>query len=375
MTHTFESPADLELAHYGVKGMRWGIRKDRESGGGRGRTSATRRSKTIKRETNAEIRGLKKENKVLKSLADKEQQKIDNGASFVSRKISEQKLKKLNSQISKNDKKADDLKKHGKRFTITEKQVMIATAAAVAVGAAYLAYRYGSFDQERTAAMYRTHLSNLKFGSPFKPNSKLSRPMSVDEIMKNIVSGTNPNYASSGGQMNCRRTTFAYELRRRGFDVAATTSAIGYGQSESGLRNALSKKGRNLYSSISLSTMTVFGGGPLNSPAVGDRRKFPEATRFSSSIRDLPSKLSTLAEGARGEAVFEMDGFSHSMAFEIIQGEPHIFDTQKGTHYPATPEGLDELEHKWGKAAGVHLTRLDNLDLDLQFLSRWVENK
>jgi hypothetical protein len=30
MTHTFESPADLELAHYGVKGMRWGIRKDRE---------------------------------------------------------------------------------------------------------------------------------------------------------------------------------------------------------------------------------------------------------------------------------------------------------------------------------------------------------
>lgn len=32
MTHTFESPADLELAHYGVKGMRWGIRKDRERG-------------------------------------------------------------------------------------------------------------------------------------------------------------------------------------------------------------------------------------------------------------------------------------------------------------------------------------------------------
>jgi hypothetical protein len=30
MTHTFESPADLELAHYGVKGMRWGVRKDRE---------------------------------------------------------------------------------------------------------------------------------------------------------------------------------------------------------------------------------------------------------------------------------------------------------------------------------------------------------
>ncbi len=85
--------------------------------------------------------------------------------------------------------------------------------------------------------------------------------------------------------------------------------------------------------------------------------------------------MSKQPSGARGEAVFDMGAFAHSMQWEIFDGVPHIFDSQKGSHFPVTPEGLNALMDKWGEPSSTQLTRLDNVDLDLDFLNRWVRNK
>jgi hypothetical protein len=61
------------------------------------------------------------------------------------------------------------------------------------------------------------------------------------------------------------------------------------------------------------------------------------------------------------------------MAYEIIGGKPMIFDSQKGVMYDAS-KGLGKLTEHWGIPAGAELTRLDNMPLDMKFLSRWATN-
>lgn len=53
--------------------------------------------------------------------------------------------------------------------------------------------------------------------------------------MRDVIRGVNPKYGQPGSKMNCRRCTFTYEMRRRGYDVEATRSTKGIGQTGLGL--------------------------------------------------------------------------------------------------------------------------------------------
>ena len=57
-----------------------------------------------------------------------------------------------------------------------------------------------------------------------------------------------------------------------------------------------------------------------------------------------------------------MRRFIHSMQYEVFDGVPHIFDSQKASHFPVTEEGIAKLINKWGDPAGAAITRLDNLE-------------
>ena len=81
---------------------------------------------------------------------------------------------------------------------------------------------------------------------------------------------------------------------------------------------------------------------------------------------------------ARGEAVFNFGGFGHSLSYERFpNGKTYIFDSQKGKGYDLTSEkDYRSFLDKWGyeNVRDVQITRLDNLELDHTFLSRWATN-
>lgn len=75
--------------------------------------------------------------------------------------------------------------------------------------------------------------------------------------------------------------------------------------------------------------------------------------------------------GARGElGVGWSFGGGHSMAWEIVNGRPVIFDAQAGLKFDS-PDSFAKIAGRVGKAG---YTRLDNLQLNDEYLKRWVNN-
>lgn len=181
--------------------------------------------------------------------------------------------------------------------------------------------------------------------------------------------------------MNCRRSTFAYELRRRGYDVVATTAVRGTGQSESGFINAITPGSKNFISTLSVTESiqrSAMMGVSRSGRATGDTRESPvkkilvkTASDAISPSRGVFDELKKQPNGARGEVLFNFSQFGHSMAYEIVNGVPHIFDSQKGVTHSLS----DTVEGKWGHFSAAEITRLDNVDLDISFLTRWATNR
>lgn len=57
------------------------------------------------------------------------------------------------------------------------------------------------------------------------------------------------------------------------------------------------------------------------------------------------------------------------MAYEIFDGKPVIFDAQTGKAFDSVKAMSDSMD-----IGGAGFTRLDNLDLNTDYLRRWVRN-
>lgn len=407
-----DKPNISELKHYGVKGMKWGVvNEDR----GSDRSS----KKAEKRETKA--------------------QKIDVVAAKAEVRLSEIKseidalppgLKTTYKRSVLNTQKANQADyvrllhrdaqwvREGK---LTQNQKVL-LAGGILAGSALILYGGAMMaDSGQLNALSlrgEAFLKGKKF--EFAKKDSLAKAATADSVLSNVVKGVNPNYDNAGGQMNCRRCSFAYELRRRGYDVEATPTSVGTGHTESGLINALTPGKRNVIRSDSLSSKVV-GGEGIRAMVSKDKRANPadtvslkqEISKFDSirsqlrdqrsraksgeevlRIEDLMAKnydneqaaggtfrksivdsLGKMPNKARGEIVFDFGGFGHSMSWEIFDGKPVIFDTQKANRYDlTTTEGLNKISEKWGSFTAAEMTRLDNMDLDLDFLARWATN-
>lgn len=148
--------------------------------------------------------------------------------------------------------------------------------------------------------------------------------------------------------MNCRRCTYAYEISRRGWDVKATKSINGTGQGPNGYFSSMFRTGTSKWG--------------------GDAVKFDSAKDRATSLFE---SLSKYPDRARGElAVSWKIGGGHSMAWEIVNGKPVLFDCQTKTIYD-TAEKLKPLADYVKDAV---TTRLDDAALNYGFLKRWVTN-
>jgi hypothetical protein len=412
-----ESLAQGDISHHGVKGMRWGVRKEeapvgRDSGGrvtslpkptqpSLSEKRQRRVDKFLKRAdvANTRISELK--------LANESLQGTRNPAKRYEQRINTQAIKDFERAQKRSLRAAEDVQK-GKLLTSTQKKVLIGGVAVTALVGAAVVYKKvggegihagqqsGAFNSYRLLAQARLRGQKV----PFKLNESLSGPMSVKDLLDRVAKPVNPNYRSMGGSMNCRRATYAYELRRRGFDVQATTSAVGWGQSESGVINALTTEGKDFFRSRSVSQAVVETGfssvargdtrtNPVKKilldglrndilPSAADKKHYLETgdvsrivNRTQSSSKKVLEALAQQPNGARGEVLFKFPGFGHSMAYEVVDGVPHIFDSQKATLYNAATK---MVESKWDGFTGAEITRLDNVDMDLKFLTRWATN-
>jgi hypothetical protein len=369
-----EEVADF-LAHFGVKGMKWGVVHDVDSTG-----HAVAGSRDLDKakvvQAKRDAKAGKYEEQAKQYDAQITQVKAQTPRSAIGRRAQASSVRELEGYRDQALKDAE-AKRQGK-LTDTQKKVAIGAAVvgAVVIGAVvYSGVQSGEFN--RLAAKGQA----LVKGQPldFKKNPKFSEFKDPDSVFENVVKGINPNYGAPGTKVNCRRATFAYELRRRGYDVRATRTTGGTGQNSTGLFNALTEGKTHSTSKVSIIARS------LKNPSEDDkvinylasnngRMKIPGTQlgkREIVSPKSIFDTLSSQPDGSRGElSVHWLGGGGHSLAYEIFNGKPVVFDTQSGDKY----DSLEALNQGVGSVARAGFSRLDTMYMNKDFLSKWVTN-
>ena len=239
---------------------------------------------------------------------------------------------------------------------------------------------------------------NTKGATWNKKASLAKKNLTVDQLMTSVVKPINPDYPKGrGSKMNCRRASLSYELRRRGYDVKATTKNAPKGQDLSGTLNMLDRgQGDQLYKpgifgaiSNLRSDKKQLKANPKAETAFKDKidefkvKQNQSLVISKTEIKAKPnekmtdaifSNLKKLPDRSRGELNVHFGPMliGHSLAFEIVNKKPVIFDAQRGKVYKS---GSDiAADKKLPLLVTSAFTRLDNAPLNTEFLKGWAEN-
>lgn len=297
------------LAHYGAKGMRWGVRKDQKSG-------PSKASKNVEAGLN-----------IIKPLA----------MPLIPQARIVPKLVQLGQAAAA-----------GQKMSVVLKSASFGPASLA--GYAVTGLDSGAYRVPVVAT------KNLVRGGWNKDKSLANPKMSVDDIQKKVVSQINKDFPGLGTTNNCLRSTYTYEMRRRGNDVVATKTMMASGQTSLGTKlmtkSIHSKtKIKNINNPTGIKGL-VFGKPPTAQQAFDVLAKQPDRSRG-----DLQMTWGPMAGG-------------HSVAYEIINKKPVIFDTQSGKTY-STPNELHAITQM---ARGLSFNRLDNKNLNETGLTAWMKD-
>ena len=255
----------------------------------------------------------------------------------------------------------------------TRKAIIIGSAVVAAAIVGYIAYKKidsGEVNELVERGKMWLKGSDVTFDNAFhKLNVKDKVDTDVDSIFHNFADKINPDYGKPGTTNNCRRCTFAYEIRRRGYDVMATKTHDGTGQTSIGILSALDTD-KNYSPFIAFTKK----GQDLIRDTFADYSGQGKDELLPTSVNDIFDKYGVFRRypnGSRGElAVTWKPGGAHSMAWEIIDNKPVIFDCQTHKKYTNAEEFFEIYKY----VRNMYATRLDNLTLDPKFLLRWVQN-
>ncbi len=263
--------------------------------------------------------------------------------------------------------------------------VAIGATAAGALVTAYATYKTADIGEFNRLAIKGKDWVNKVEKHSWKKDSRLAtKDLTADAIKTLVVDKINPGYGDMGTKMNCRRATFAYEMRRRGNDVKATKSVVGTGQTSGGLLRAITK------GDLDVPTTTVGIVRRLAAEGIdaqrGNVRDDVSLTKLFEGLDNIGNRnvidlnqgdegifrtLSSQPNGARGElGVLWNAGGGHSMAWEVIKGKPVIIDAQNGKMFKNDVDFTKIAVN----IKEVGFTRLDNVDLNDDYLMRWLKD-
>jgi len=384
----FPEKPDLDsLKHYGVKGMKWGVINE-DRGGDRKAKKEVKKENREKKASEfdakadvADIRvnDLKTE---LKDLPPGARTAVERYRK--NREISD--AEEIRDQFRAD---AESIRKSG--LTEGQKKALIGAAIVgglVAYGVVSANVQSGEFN--RLSMKGKAFFSGQEFKFNRKPEWSRS-DMTSDEIFSSIIPGINPDYGDIGTKMNCRRCTFTYEMRRRGYNVTATKTTNAYGQTAFGLVNAITPNDKEFKTSKfgslveAVKVVKQVQANPddhtkarlLNDMAENfsaGARKTIDMDAINSSgdgaFGGILKRLSSEPDGSRGElGVVWQFGGGHSMIYEVFNGKAVIFDGQTGKKY----EKASDFEDLQG-VTNAGFTRLDNVPLNETYLMRWLKN-
>lgn len=379
---------DAFLAHHGIKGMRWGHRKQEDSAPKQvsKEVQAKREAKAVKFDKRANA--LQKEADRLKAI------KTTN--SFRQQSINAQRDDIM--KIKMSAVKDANATRHGKLTSTQKKLIIGGVIVGSLVAAGVISYNMESGNFRRIAEKGKLFLNGgTSAFQAFKTNDKLKdKNLSLDDIQSLVVDKINPGYGDIGTKQNCRRATFAYEMRRRGYDVMATKTTNANGQNAMGLLNALTPQEQAESTSVLSvskrlieegnvqnerlrrgSTKMKFNSTPLldmvNNFAAGGKNRIQNGGEAQlDRTAGIFETLAKEASGSRGElGVTWKAGGGHSMAYEIFNGKPVIIDNQSGKMF----KDIASFRETFGDTISTAgYTRLDDAHLNANFLLKWVKN-
>lgn len=353
------------LEHFGVKGMHWGIRKKSDGPKGTHKQAVLDKRKLSAKKYEEQAKAY--DAQIKKRLATPVKNRFQKKA--VVKDVNSLKEKRNTALINAK------AKNEGKRFTPDQKKVVKGVAITAGILAAYGSYKLAQSGQAHGYIMKGRQIVN-HMDTPFLRKESLSRKdvnekFLKDEVMKPMIS----NRGSFGNNMNCRRCTFAYEMRRRGYDVAPTRTTNASGQNAGGILNATRPGQSYPTGAKGILKNTITKKKPelnellTNSPR-GLARKMIEGD--GTGADSVFNELSKLPKGARGElGMIWNAGGGHSMSFENLGGKTIIIDNQSGKMYKKGSKDFAEL---FANMNHVGYTRLDDLELNPDFLVRWLKD-
>ena len=321
------------LAHYGVLGMKWGVRRYQNKDG------------------------------TLTAAGKKHEQQSDTSSSTTVKKSKTQ--QKLEAKYLKKGMSQVDAEAKAAKVAKIRKAVLIGGAAIVA---GYAAYQIGSkaVDSGSLTALKNSAVDFARDESRSQANMK-----SYSDVMSKVVPKINPGYGATGTTQNCRRCTYAYILNRKGYNVRATKSIKGGGQTEIGVYNAQKHyiDPGKLSDSVTVRKVQAISDvhrGRTSSPN-SIINKMDRARHDTFGISDL----SWQPIGSMGEIrISWKNGSGHSVAWEKFSDGVRIIDCQTGEGY-----SLSEYKKTFGNYIGkISVSRLDDVELDTDWLKRWCEN-
>lgn len=279
LSHSCWRPnCQTELYHFGVKGMRWGIRHDKEP----------------------------------------------SGRSF-GRRVKPQGDRDHYIPILETDTTAN-IAMQTARATATNPIKALLGTAVLASGA--VATAKIKANEIRTSKLETDSATGLKIKDPKKTWTQ-------EEDMKAV----NPGYInlmSQGSRNNCVLCSITYDLRRRGYDVSANFATYGYTEDD----------------------IAYYYPGCVTTYCTRDGATTSDQEEY---IDQTLENLIATGEGARGTlCVSWMGGGGHSMAYEIHNGQPVIYDCQIGKKVDAR----EILRYTTDSS----VTRLDNVPINKEFI-------